>query len=67
MARNDPPEYLCDLCDKPATQICTMCLYKDEGLLCEAHAKTHKCGDEMFLPVVNSPRVGVCGYSGDAY
>ena len=24
----------------------------------------HECGQEMLLPVVNSPRVGVCGYVG---
>ena len=24
----------------------------------------HECGAEVLLPVVNSPRVGVCGYSG---
>jgi len=22
--------------------------------------------EDMFLPIVNSPRVGVCGYTGDA-
>jgi len=24
----------------------------------------HECGDETFLPVVNSPRMGGCGYAG---
>ncbi len=67
LARNDQPKILCDLCDKPASQICTRCFYKGKGLLCEAHAETHECGEEMFLPVVNSPRVGVCGYTGGGY
>lgn len=66
MARNDPPEILCYECDKPATEVCVMCLYEGKGWLCETHAETHKCG-EYFLPVVNSPRVGVCGYTGGAY
>ena len=67
MARNDPPKILCDVCGKPATQICTMCLYEGEGALCEEHAETHDCGEDYFLPIVNSPRVGVCGYTGGAY
>jgi hypothetical protein len=67
MARNDPPEILCDVCGKPATQICTMCIYEGEGWLCKEHAETHECGEDYFLPVVNSPRVGACGYTGDAY
>lgn len=25
---------------------------------------THDCGEEMLLPVINSPRVGTCAYSG---
>jgi hypothetical protein len=33
------------------------------GWLCDAHAEKHKHQD-MFLPVVNSPRVGQCGYTG---
>jgi hypothetical protein len=24
----------------------------------------HECGEEMLLPVVNSPRVAMCGYTG---
>ena len=35
--------------------------------LCDEHAETHDCGGEYFLPVVKSPRVGVCGYTGDAW
>ena len=39
---------------------------KNEGgrWLCEDCAKTHECGEEMLLPVCNSPRLGVCGYCG---
>jgi len=45
-------------------QICTECQWDGSGWLCEACAKKHECGEEMMLPVVNSPRTGVCGYSG---
>ena len=26
--------------------------------------KCHECDDEIFLPVVNSPRTGICGHIG---
>ncbi|MBD3183913.1 hypothetical protein GF312_16635 [Candidatus Poribacteria bacterium] len=64
LARNDIPELLCDECGKPATQICTECVWEGEGFLCESCAEDHECGEEMMLPVVNSPRMGVCGYTG---
>ena len=34
------------------------------GLLCEDCAKTHEGGEDMLLDVCNSPRMGVCGYTG---
>lgn len=64
LARNEAPELVCDICGAPATQICTQCVWEDKGLLCEQHTVDHECGEEMLLPVVNSPRVGVCGYTG---
>ncbi len=36
----------------------------DAGWLCDSCAEDHKCGEDMLLPVVNSPRTGVCGYTG---
>jgi len=65
LARNDPPSFACVSCGKPATQICTECVCSDEGCLCEKCAAEHACGEEMLLPLVNSPRAGVCGYTGD--
>jgi hypothetical protein len=32
---------------------------------CDKCLTKHECGDEMSLPVVNSPRMGVCGYCGE--
>jgi hypothetical protein len=64
VARNDPPIMECSSCDATATQICTSCLYEDTDLLCDACAAKHACGPEMLLPLVNSPRTGVCAYSG---
>lgn len=67
MARNDPPEILCEICGKPATVVCSQCVYEGSGWLCEQCGKKHECGEDMFLPVVNSPRVGMCDYTGGDY
>ncbi len=61
LARNEPPDIRCVQCGKPATQVCVEC----EGTpLCDACAPEHECGEEMLLPLINSPRAGVCGYCG---
>jgi hypothetical protein len=65
VARNEPPMWPCDLCDQPATMICAQCVYEGRGFCCALHAKKHACGKDMLLPVVNSPRMGVCGYTGE--
>lgn len=65
MARNDPPLIVCSVCGKAATQVCAQCIYEGKGWLCDKCPSEHECGEEMLLPVVNSPRVGMCGYTGD--
>ena len=64
-ARNEPPIWPCALCGRPATEICTECMYEGKGFCCREHAPDHACDEEMLLPVVNSPRMGVCGYMGE--
>ena len=64
LARNNLPLVPCDVCGEPATTTCAQCVYEDKGCLCDACAKDHECGEEMLLPMVNSPRAGVCGYTG---
>ena len=64
IARNNPPLIPCDVCGEPATNLCPECIYQDEGCLCDNCSKDHKCGEEMLLPLANSPRAGVCGYTG---
>ncbi|MCX7602242.1 MAG: plasmid pRiA4b ORF-3 family protein [Meiothermus sp.] len=70
LARNEPPVWLCNVCGQPATQIDTECAYEMESpFFCEKHArehvkKQHDGDDYMLLPVVNSPRMGTCGYEG---
>ncbi len=67
LARNLAPVWTCSDCGEPATHVCPFCLGDATGLVCDAHRSQHPCEDgEAFLPVVNSPRMGVCGYTGDA-
>ncbi len=64
VVRNEAPVWPCDHCGEPATMICAQCSNSGEGFCCHKHASEHECGEEMLLPVVNSPRMGVCGYTG---
>ncbi len=66
LARNKMPDFKCK-CGQPAKEICTECLWENEleAMLCKKCAKEHECDEEMFLPVVNSPRTGMCGYTGN--
>jgi hypothetical protein len=65
LARNAPPNILCGQCgEQLATIICTECSWDGGGEFCEGCAAVHECDDEMYLPLVNSPRAGVCAYAG---
>lgn len=69
MVRNLLPEAKCIKCKKPATKLCIECLNDHEvwGTLCDEHAQSHphdNYGEPMAL--VNSPRLGMCGYDGPA-
>jgi hypothetical protein len=69
MARNFAPEVVCGECGEPANWLCIECIYEDEelGWLCDAHAEDHPHDDYGEpIPVVNSPRLGMCGYDGPA-
>lgn len=64
LARNESPVIACNVCGKPAKHVCCQCIYQDNGWLCDSCAETHECGEDMLLPVVNSPRVGMCAFTG---
>jgi len=69
MARNDPPELPCMECGELASWLCLECVYEEDksGLLCDQHVAVHP--HEDYGPptrVVNSPRLGMCGYNGPA-
>jgi hypothetical protein len=64
LARNEPLVWPCRICKGPATQICVYCTDGSEPFFCDEHANEHECEEGGFLPVVNSPRMGVCAYTG---
>lgn len=66
IARNEPPEITCEACNALATTVCTehLSMREGEAWLCDGCTAEHECDEYAFLPVVNSPRVGVCGYTG---
>lgn len=69
MMRNLPPEAQCQECNLPATWFCSECQSEEDlpGLLCEQHAETHPHEDYGDpVPLINSPRMGMCGYAGPA-
>ncbi|MBI5066000.1 hypothetical protein HZA97_07215 [Candidatus Woesearchaeota archaeon] len=64
IARNNLPDFKCK-CGSKAENICPECIWEGNALLCSKCAQNHECGDKDFmLPVVNSPRMGMCGYTG---
>jgi hypothetical protein len=65
LMRNDPPPFSCASCKKAPDTICSMC----GETTCADCSEDHSCavdeGDTyMLMPLVNSPRAGVCGYEG---
>lgn len=66
LMRNEPPVYSCEFCKKTANIICSQC----GDTTCLSCSKRHGCvvsegNDYMLMPLVNSPRTGVCGYEGN--
>ena len=69
MARNEMPEATCVECGQPATHLCLECEQElnQPGTLCDEHARKHPHEDYGEpIPLVNSPRLGMCGYTGPA-
>ena len=68
LSRNEPLKLMCSICKKkPAVSLCAICLYEEESFFCEKcgekHAETcEDFADYAEMPIVNSPRMGQCGY-----
>lgn len=69
LARNVMPPAACVECGAPATHLCMECVVEHDrwGVLCDTHVKKHPHAEYGEpLPLVNSPRLGLCGYDGPA-
>lgn len=66
LSRNDAPVWVCEICGEEAAFVCQICMYETANpFYCQSHADDHDCEEpDMLLPVVNSPRMGECGYTG---
>jgi CRISPR/Cas system-associated protein Cas10 (large subunit of type III CRISPR-Cas system) len=70
LSRNEPLKLMCTVCKKkPAINLCAVCWYEGPAFYCAAcsvkHAETcEDFADYAEMPVVNSPRMGECGYTG---
>lgn len=65
IARNNPINFKCEVCGNPADEVCTQCIWDGKGFVCKKCSKKHKCVEAHFLPIVNSPRIGMCGFTGE--
>jgi DNA-directed RNA polymerase subunit RPC12/RpoP len=82
MARNRKPDYRCVQCGQLADWWCWECLPEEGEMLylCDTCGRQHSHAadddspydedteflPEWLMPLVNSPRVGMCGYTGPA-
>jgi hypothetical protein len=70
LSRNEPLELLCEICKKePAAVTCVAHAWNEGCIFCAKCAKKQakKCEEfnaSAVLPIVNSPRSGVCAYTG---
>lgn len=70
LSRNEPLKIDCDSCKTaPAVHLCVAHAWEEDSLFCSKCAKKHakNCTnfeDYASFPVVNSPRMGVCAYTG---
>jgi hypothetical protein len=70
LSRNEPLKLICGNCKKqPAVSLCSVCMYEGNTFFCAKCSLVHSntCNDfadYANMPVVNSPRMGVCGYEG---
>ncbi|NGX37426.1 MAG: hypothetical protein K1000chlam2_00580 [Chlamydiae bacterium] len=67
LMQNDPPLLPCKSCKKEAHIICSLC----GETTCQNCSERHSCAVQekdtyMLMPLVNSPRAGICGYEGSS-
>ena len=70
LSRNNPPQFACSICgNQKATWINAFRIYDEDLFWCEECVNKLEEGeleayenDVCFLPITNSPRMGVCDY-----
>lgn len=66
--QNEEIEFKCSYCGKKASDLCQYCSETEDIALCEACRENHECfieeEEDCLVPIHNSPRLGVCGYTG---
>lgn len=67
LARNQLPEVTCSECEQKAGWLCMECQieFGDMTFLCEECLDEHM-HEEGLVALINSPRLGMCGYDGPA-
>ncbi len=66
LARNAPIKFICRECASPAVLIDVQDYENKDPFYCRKCAEKNTDPDTVFLPVTNSPRMGVCGYCGES-
>ena len=69
LTRNIMPAEACVECGRPATHVCMACLFEESEWACRCaeHSASHNHDDYGDpLELINSPRLGMCGYTGPA-
>jgi formate-dependent nitrite reductase cytochrome c552 subunit len=66
LARNKPIEWKCAKCGAPAELVDVEDMFGEEpSCYCKACAEKSEVDMDMTLPITNSPRMGVCAYTGE--
>ncbi len=66
LARNEAPTISCEECGQDADWIGAYDASYEMKAICDTCIAAKGYSDEHLLPIVNSPRTGVCGYTGGA-
>lgn len=65
LARNNMQEFTCEKCGEKATYIAMESEWSDYIPICEKCEEEYDAEEYYVINITNSPRMGVCGYSGD--
>ncbi len=65
LARNNMQEYICEKCGEKAFYIAMESEWSDYTPLCEKCMEDYEDEEAYVINITNSPRMGVCGYSGE--